>query len=200
MNVKHKTKIKSIFGMLVCVALMSQLLVGCTKSPAKQIEERVQTMAETGELGTVEYAVRKIIKTNDQQWYKYGDRKILFVSTAFLKAGIKLDGFSEENVIIDGKNVTVTLPHAELLSFNMPAEETKLVWTHYSTFRDEYNEYERNTILRLGEQNIREATPDLGILQDAEKNAEELFTAMLTQIGFEKIDIKFDSINSHERK
>lgn len=206
MNVQHYKKRLQLLNLiskvlwLICIAFIMQSLSSCSKSPEKQIEKRVQTMAETGELGTVEYTIRKIIKTNDKQWYKYGDRKILFVSTAFLKAGINLDGFSANNVVIDGKNATVTLPHAELLSFNMPAEETQLAWAYYSTFRDEYKEEERNQILRLGEQNILEAVPELGILQDAEKNAEELFTTMLTQMGFEKVNIVFDSIqNSHER-
>lgn len=201
MNVKHKKKIKSVFRMLVCVALMSQLLVGCSKSPAKQIKERVQTMAETAELGTVEYTVKKIVKTNDIQWYSIGNRKILFSSTAYLKAGVKLDGFSEENVQIDGKNVTITLPKAELLSFNMPADETKTVFENYGYFRSRFTADEQNQILQLGEANIREDVPNLGILQDAEKNVSEVFTAMLTQMGFENVNVLFDSIiNSHERK
>lgn len=87
------------------------LLVGCS-SKEKEISERVQRLTESAELGTVEYKVKKIVKTNDDQWYSIGERKILFSSTAYLKAGVKLDGFSTDDVQIDGRNVTVTLPHA----------------------------------------------------------------------------------------
>ncbi|MBR4837106.1 MAG: DUF4230 domain-containing protein [Bacteroidales bacterium] len=179
----------------LCMLLIAQLLVGCSSSPEKQIEERVQTMAESAELGTVEYTVKKIVKTDDDQWYSIGNRKILFSTTAYLKAGVNLEGFSAENVNIDGKNVTVTLPHAKLLSFNMPADETHTVFENYGFFRSRFSADEQNQILQLGENNIREDVPNLGILEDAEKNVTEIFTAMLSQMGFEKINIMFGQNN-----
>jgi len=180
--------------------LVAQMLLSCSKSPQEQVKERVETMAEKGELGTVEYTVKKIIKTNDVQWYSIGDRKILFSSTAYLKAGVKIGEFSEKNVVIDGKNITVTLPHAELLSFNMPAEETQTVFENYGFLRSRFNAEEQNYILQLGEKNIREDVPNLGILQDAEKNVTEVFTTMLSQMGFENININFDTINNSHGK
>lgn len=187
---RHFQLLKSL-----CLILIAQLLVGCSGSPEKQIEERVQTMAETAELGTVEYTVKKIVKTEDQQWYTYGDRKILFSTTAYLKAGVSLEGFSAENVRIDDKSVTITLPHAKLLSFNMPADETHTVFERYGFFRDRFSAEEQNQILQLGENDIREDVPNLGILEDAEKNVTEIFTAMLSQMGFEKINIMFGQNN-----
>lgn len=173
------------------LALATLMFVGCT-STEEQIEKRVQSMAEAAELGTVEYKVKKIIKTNDNQWYSIGNRKILFQSTAYLKAGVKLGGFTADKVKINGKNVTVTLPHAELLSFNMPAEETETVFEKYGFFRSSFSADEQNHILELGEKDIRDDVPNLGILQDAEKNVTEVFTAMLNQMGFENINIQFE--------
>ena len=173
-----------------CIALALLMMVGCS-SKEDQIATRVQSMAETSELGTVEYKVKKIVKTNDEQWYSIGDRKILFQSTAYLKAGVKLDNFNSEDVKIEGKTVTVTLPHAELLSFDMPVDETQTVFENYGFFRSKFNADEQNRILELGEKDIREDVPNLGILEDAEKNVKEIFTAMLTQMGFETININF---------
>lgn len=166
------------------------LLVGCS-SKEKEISERVQRLTESAELGTVEYKVKKIVKTNDDQWYSIGERKILFSSTAYLKAGVKLDGFSTDDVQIDGRDVTVTLPHAELISFNMPAEETETVFESYGFFRSRFSAEEQNHILELGEKDIREDVPNLGILQDAEQNVVEIFTAMLTQMGYENVKVNF---------
>ena len=106
------------------------MLVGCT-SKEEMLQQRVQSMAASAELGTVEYTVKKIVKCDDKQTFAIGDRKTLFRSTAYLKAGVDLSGFTADNVQIDGKNVTVTLPHAKLLSFNMPAEETSTVFENY---------------------------------------------------------------------
>ena len=173
-----------------CVALSLLLLAGCS-SKEEMLKQRVQSMAESAELGTVEYKVKKIVKTNDNQWYSIGDRKILFQSTAYLKAGVDLADFSTDDVQINGKNVTVNLPHAKLLSFNMPAEETETVFENYGFFRSRFNAEEQNHILELGETDIREAVPNLGILQDAEQNMTEIFTAMLSQMGYENIVINF---------
>lgn len=184
---------KSIGIYLTCTLLLAFCLGGCAPSEKHEsVESRLQRMAETAELGTVEYTVKKIVKCNDKQNYTVGDRKILFQSTAYLKAGVKLDNFSADNVKIDGENVTVTLPHAELLSFNMPAGETKTVFEDYGFFRSRFTAAEQNEILQLGEKDIREDVPNLGILQDAEKNAKDVFTAMLTQMGFKNVNIKFE--------
>lgn len=174
-------------GLLMAVLL----LVGCT-SKEEMLKQRVQSMAESAELGTVEYTVKKIVKCNDKQKFTIGDRKILFQSTAFLKAGVDLASFTADKVQIDGKKVTVTLPHAKLLSLNMPAEETETVFEHYGFFRSRFDAEEQNQILQLGEKDIREDVPNMGILEDAEQNVKEVFTAMLSQMGFESITIKFE--------
>lgn len=182
-------KIKILTYPILALSLL--MLIGCS-AKEKQIEQRVQRMAESAELGTVEYKVKKIVKTNDNQWYSLGDRKILFQCTAYLKAGVKLEGFTAEKVQIKGNDVTVTLPHAELLAFNMPAEETETVFENYGFFRSRFSAEEQNQILELGEKDIREDVPNLGIFQDAEKNVTEIFTAMLNQMGFENINIQFE--------
>lgn len=181
-------KIKHIIPFTALAILM---LVGCSAINEQTIEGRVRQMAETSELGTVEYTVKKIVKCDDQQRFTIGDRKILFQSTAYLKAGIKLDHFTADDIQIDEKIVTINLPHAELLSFNMPAEETITVFENYGFFRSRFSAEEQNEILTLGEKDIREDVPNLGILQDAERNAKDVFTALLTQMGFNQVNVNF---------
>ena len=166
------------------------LFTACDKQGSNRVQWQ-QTMKNAAELGTVEYTVKKIVKCKDKQKYTIGDRQILFSSTAYLKAGVKLENFSEENVLINGKDVTVTLPHAELLSFNMPAEETQTVFENYGFFRGRFTAEEQNEILQLGENDIRDDVPNLGILRDAEQNTKDVFVAMLSQMGFQNINVKF---------
>lgn len=175
---------------ILCLLMAALMLVGCT-SKEEMLQQRVQSMAASAELGTVEYTVKKIVKCDDKQTFAIGDRKILFRSTAYLKAGVDLAGFTANNVQIDGKNVTVTLPHAKLLSFNMPAEETSTVFENYGFFRSHFSPEERNYIMRLGEKDIRDDVPNLGILDEAEQNVKEIFTALLSQMGFQYININF---------
>ena len=180
-------KNRHIFFYLVLAALF---ITGC-KPKEPDMKARVLGMSQNLELGTVEYIVKKVIKFDDQQKFTIGDRKILFNATAYLKAGIKLDNFSENDVQINGKEIIVLIPHAEILSFNMPAEEISTVFENYGVFRSKFNADEQNEILKKGEDAIRTDIPNLGILKDAEENAVDVFTAMLSQLGFEKVTIIF---------
>lgn len=161
----------------------------------QKLSEKMSQMTDVAELGTVEYTVTKVVKaSDDKSWYKVGNRKILFDCTAYLKAGIDMGKFDGTKVQVneEKKSVVVSLPHAELLAFNMPPEKAKLVYENVSTFRSNFSAADRNHLLQLGEKNIREDVPNLGILKDAEKNASDFFKAMLGQLGFEIITVKFE--------
>lgn len=175
---------------IICLVLAALMLSSC-KPKEPDMKTRVFGMSQNLELGTVEYIVKKVIKFDDQQKFTVGDRKILFNTTAYLKAGVDLDDFTENDIYINGKDITVRLPHAKLLSFNMPVEETSTVWENYGVFRSKFNATEQNEVLKKGEEAIRADIPNLGILEDAEENAIDIFTAMLSQLGFEKITVEF---------
>lgn len=168
----------------ICLAL---LMSGCSPSDS-EVENRVVNLVNMSELGTVEYTVRKIIKIDDQQKWAYGSRKILFSATAYLKAGIDM---SQLGVLPDGNSVTVTMPHAKLVSFNMPAEEINTEFEHYGKLRSRFNADEQNQLLQQAEEDIRNDVPNFGILEDAERNASEFLKALLSQMGYTNINIKF---------
>lgn len=191
---------KTIFYLFAAVAML--LAVSCTKEeePAKvslgqKLNQKMSEMTEVAELGSVEYTVTKIVKaSDDKSWYKVGERKILFNCTAYLKAGIDMGQFdaSKMEVNEETKSVVMVLPHAKLLSFNMPPDKTVLAYENVSTFRSNFTAADRNRLLALGEADIREDVPNLGILEDAEKNAASFFRSLLGQLGFEQVTVKFE--------
>lgn len=169
--------------------LVGTMLLSCSNSSSKsEIENRVINSLNVSELGTVEYTVRKIIKVNDIQKWTYGDRIILFSVTAYLKAGINM---ADAKIEPKGKRITVTMPHATLFSLNMPVEEIKVEFESYGTFRSRFTANEQNMLLQQGEEDIKSQLANYGILEDAERNADEFLRAMLTQMGFKEINIKF---------
>lgn len=184
-----KRVLRGGLGIILIVASIS-----CRPSIEKGISEKIATLSGTTELGTVEYTVKKIVRASDNQIWTVGDRKILFSTTSYLKAGVKLDGFSEDNVSFNKLNnsITVTLPKASLLSFNMPPEEIRTEYESYGVFRSRFSEAEQNKILRMGEERIRKDIDNLGILKEAEKNASEFFVAMFNQIGIENVNVIFE--------
>ncbi len=182
---------KTIF-LLVGLVLLS--MFSCKPKDEDSLNKRIMGLESMAELGTVEYTVTKIIKANDASWYRYGDRKILFSSVAYLKAGIDMQEFSMNNVVFnkEEKSVTVTLPKAKLLSFNMPPEKIHQIFNETTGARGEFTPEEINDLKIQAENAIRADIPNLGILQDAENNAKGFFKVLLTQLGFEIITIKFE--------
>lgn len=188
-----------LFLTIACASLM---LTSCTKEEIPQLSldqklnQKMSEMSEVAELGSVEYTINKIIKASDDAtWYKVGDRKILFNCTAYMKAGIDMREFDASKVQVNeaDKSVVMVLPHAKMLSFNMPPEKSTLVYEDISTFRSHFSAVDRNHLLQLGEKDILNDVPNLGILEDAEKNASSFFRSLLRQLGFEKVTIKFEN-------
>lgn len=190
---------KPLFYLIAAVTML--LAVSCTNQDAgktsleKKLNQKMSEMSEVAELGSVEYTIEKVVKASDDaEWYKLGDRKILFKCTAYLKAGIDMSKFDASKVSIneEQKSIVLTLPKAELLSFNMPPEKAVLAYEKVATFRSNFSASDRNKLLQLGEKDIREDVPNLGIISDAEKNASSFFKALLGQLGFEMVTIKFE--------
>ena len=170
----------------------------CDKTPDVPIEsklnEKLGTMTEMAELGTVEYTISKIVKcSDDAAFYKFGDRKILFSCHATMKAGIDLADFTTEDVKLDKKSnsIHVQLPQPKVLSFNMPLDEAKLEYESVSTLRSDFTTEDRMNFLKQGEENILADVANLGILQDAEKNATLFFESLFASLGVEEVKITF---------
>ena len=171
-------------------------LPGCSRRSALEetVQREVEAITAMKQLSLVEYRVSKIIKADDEgAWYKIGERKILLSCTAYLKAGIDLATFSQEDVDIDwtGKRVSVTIPHATLLSLDMPASEIRVEYDHVTMLRQSFSAEERNALLRQGEKQIRGSVPSLGILEKADENARRFFESVFQKMGFETVDVSF---------
>lgn len=189
-------KIFHTVGTFFVLLLTIFMVPGCSERvPEDTTQREIEAISQMRELSLVEYRVRKIVKANDEgEWYKIGDRKILLSCTAYLKAGIDLSGFSVENVDInrlDG-SVTVTVPHAKLLSLDMPASEIREEYDHVTMLRQSFTAEERNALLRQGEKQIRNSVPSLGILEKAEENARRFFESVFTKMGFTSVEVVFE--------
>jgi len=160
-----------------------------------RVEARIEQLSRSAELGTVEYTVRKVVKARDEgEWFKIGNRRILFSCSAHLKAGIDLRHIPLDKLVVDeqARAVTLVLPHATVFSINIPPEEIRLEYEDITGFRQRFSDQERQALLRQGEREIVRDLPKLGILAEAEANAEEFFRPVLEQMGFSDIQIRFE--------
>jgi hypothetical protein len=174
-----------IFGVLCSITSCNNL--------QDRIDKQVKSMDGMAQLGTVEYTITKIVKVDDNAFYKIGDRKILFSCRAYMKAGIDLADFTTEDVKLDKKSnsIHVQLPQPKVLSFNMPLDEAKLEYESVSTLRSDFTTEDRMNFLKQGEENILADVENLGILHDAEKNATLFFESLFASLGVEEVKITF---------
>ena len=171
-------------------------LPGCRERAAVEdtVQREIEAITAMKQLSLVEYRISKIIKADDEgAWYKIGERKILLSCTAYLKAGIDLATFGPDDVDVDwtGKRVSVTIPHATLLSLDMPASEIRQEYDHVTMLRQSFTAEERNALLRQGEKQIRDSVPSLGILEKADENARRFFESVFQKMGFEFVEVSF---------
>src|SRR3954462_4014516 len=105
--------------LLIAVIALSLLFISCKKKEKERdLPSTILAIQETGRLATAEYTLTKIIRASDDQtWYKVGDRKILMSCVAHLKAGVDLQKINKNNFTVENDStITITLPHAQLLS------------------------------------------------------------------------------------
>ncbi len=181
---------------ILCAWLPMTALSGCAgrASVEETVQREIQAISAMKQLSLVEYRVRKIVKADDDgEWYKIGERKILLSCTAYLKAGIDLSDFGPDDVDIDwtGERVCVTIPHATLLSLDIPAAEIRQEYDHVTMLRSSFTAEERNALLRQGEKQIRDSVPSLGILPKAEENARKFFESVFAKMGFTTVEVAF---------
>jgi hypothetical protein len=172
-----------------CYAIL--LLVACNARPTQQSE--ILALRHLGDIATTEYVVSKIIKASDDQtWYKIGDRKILISCEATIKAGIDLTQLQQKDVQIEGKHVTIHLPTPKIISLSMPPEKIKVEHVEIGILRKDFDNAERDALLAQGEQQIRNSIPALGILETTQKNSSLFISNFLQRLGYEQVTILYE--------
>ena len=169
------------------------LLAGC-KPKGPSPSGIVVAMQQMQELATAEYIITKVVKASDDQtWYKIGDRKILITCEAKVKAGIDFSAMDTRYVSIKEKSISIQLPPPKIISVNIPPEKIKVAYQDIGTFRSNFSVDEQNQLMKQAEKQVLAKSSQLGILEDAKANTRSWLTGYLSSLGFEQIDIQFDA-------
>lgn len=172
---------------MLCLAL------ACRSGPGAE-NQVILSLKEINQLVTAEYVVNKIIKASDDNtWYKIGDRKILITCEASLKAGIDFSTINTSQIDIRNKKISLTLPHATLFSLNIKPEDIKVAYEEIGMLRSSFSAQERDMLTVQAEKQIQQSADSLGILKTAETNARLFITQFLRNAGYEDIEVKFEN-------
>lgn len=179
--------------MKVLVSILTLfLLFSCGSEEEKTPQPDVFEIRNMGTLSTTEYTIGKVIKLDDvpEEWYKYGDRKLLISCKAKVKAGVDLTQVEEDDVRVRGNSIEIILPPAEITSFVMDPNYVRTEMESITGFRDNFTQTEKRDFLEQGEQAILEDLKETEIIADAERNASIVLTQFYENLGFEEVTIK----------
>ncbi len=183
--------------LLSCVVLFS-----CKEKEEKLPEVEIHHIQELGTLATTEYTFGKIVQLNDDKdWYRWGDRKILISVKAKAKAGVDLTKMNDKDVEVseDKKTIKLTLPAAEIVSFEMNPNEIKTEMTDVNGLRFDFSQEEKMKVLQLGEKSIRTEMMESNILSEARKNARVFLKDFYHDMGYETVIIDFKQEESGKK-
>jgi hypothetical protein len=199
---REKTRYFRKFKYLILVALV--IFIGVLSwnfSSNFKIERKVETevsavlekIKQLSQLDTVEMYFNEILdyraalKINDFE-IPFTTKSFIFVVKAKVQSGIDLVSLTEDDIEIVDNKITVSLDRAkitskEILEYNAYAEKDGL-------FNKVTNE---DTLKALNDflVHLEQQAHDNGILEMAEKNAEQVLKNILSLIGFEEVIIKF---------
>lgn len=177
-------KMKHLFLLLVGLAFLS----AC--SDEEKAREDVYEIREIGILATTEFTLGKIVKlSDDQEWYKFGDRKILISTKAKVKAGVNLLDLREGDITVVGSKVKIILPPVEITSLEMNPDDIRTEMEDVNGFRMGFSQADKNEILRMGEESIRKEVYSTNILSEAKKNTTSFVKDFYAQMGYEDVTV-----------
>lgn len=159
------------------------------RRPQVDLPSILLQVRQMNQLTTVRYTVQKVIGLTEQK-QPVGSEAILLIVQARVEAGVDLAGLRQEDVTVrvDG-TVVVRLPAAKVLNVTVDEAETK-VWDRSKTWWTPWVPYGldlEQRARRAGVEAIEKAALEMGILGQAERNAETSIRGLLVMAGVKEV-------------
>lgn len=153
----------------------------------------IKQIRSLARLETASFTIEKVLdaQTKDANAisrFLFGD-KILLIAHGQVIAGLDLSQISEKDIKVTGRDITLTLPPAQILIATLDNSQTKVYDRSQGILRHNDTELEA-TVRQEAEKSIRQAACDGNILGVASENAKRQITSLLTGLGFETVTVK----------
>jgi hypothetical protein len=168
-----------------------------SRAPDLDAQSVVTQVRQLNQLATVRYTVQKVVGIKEDK-QPVGSESILLVMQARVEAGIDLSGLREQDVFRrpDGALV-IRMPEARILNVAVDEKQTK-VWDRTKTWWTPWVPYSIDLEQRArieGLDAIRQGALEMGILKDAERNAESSIRGLLGLAGVKSVIVLPASIS-----
>jgi hypothetical protein len=152
----------------------------------------VRQIQQLERLETVAYTMEKLVWGERDNPYipKFliGDRLVLVVHGEVI-AGVDLGRVTSADVTVQGHNISVRLPQAELFSTRVDNEKTQ-VYSRETGLLSRPDPNFESEIRREGERQLKQAALKDGILETANQNARATMMSLLKGFGFQQVEIR----------
>lgn len=152
----------------------------------------VKEVQKLNRLETASFTIEKVVEAGEQgnpfQDLLYGDR-ILLIAHGKVVAGIDLASIQNEDIIVNGKNLSVNLPAPEILSSTLDNSKTR-VYDRTLGYLNRGNKDLESEARLAAEASIRQAACEGRILDEAQVNAVERIRQLFEFAGFTSVTVQ----------
>ena len=151
----------------------------------------VERIRQLSRLETVVYSMEKIVQGTRENPYLpnflVGD-KLMLVAHGEVIAGVDLSQLKTSDVTVDGDSVTVRLPKPEILTTRLDNGQTR-VYSRITGLLVQADPDLESQVRQTAEQEFAQAALADGLLDKARQNARTSVTALLTGLGFRRVEV-----------
>jgi hypothetical protein len=178
-------------GIAALLAVIAVLLWVRHPQPSPELDSAavVTQVRQLNQLATVKYTVQKVVGLKERK-QPVGEESILLVIQATVEAGIELSQLKAEDVFkrADGALI-VRLPPAKILNVFVDEKSTK-VWDREKTWWTPWVPYSvdlEGKARAAGLESVKQGAIEMGILKQAERNAESSIRGLLGLAGITQV-------------
>ncbi len=179
-----------IIAALIVIVLLA-LLWRRERRPEFDPNAVLTHVQQLNQLATVKYTIQKIVGLKDEK-YPVGSESILLIMQADVQAGIDLASMHNDDVSVQPNGtVILRLPEPRILNVSIDEKETK-VWDREKTWWTPWVPYSLDLEQRArlaGLEAVKKTALDMGILGQAERNAETSIRGLLGFAGVKSVRI-----------
>ena len=149
----------------------------------------VKEIQRLSELVTVKYSIQKVVGLKEEK-VPFGSEQVLLMVQADVLGGVDLAAVSANDVQIAANNlITVRLPPPKVMHVSVDEKQTrvwdrsKTWWTPWVPYDPELEQKARLAALEA----VQAAALEMGILSNAQVNAEKTIRGFLRTVGVESV-------------
>jgi hypothetical protein len=151
----------------------------------------IKQIQSLNRLETASYTIEKVIDAGTSggkfQELLFGDR-VLLIAHGEVIAGFDFAKVTEDNLVINGKTITLTLPAPEILVTRLDNEQTR-VYDRRQGLLSKGDKDLESEARQAAESTIRAAACNGNILNEASQNVRKQLTILLKSLGYETVII-----------